>query len=224
MTTPQPAPAQQQQQPAGAEAQAAAQAAVILVNAVTAAQATAALYPLLAELDVAHDVLMVAFQTVMGFPPDRQGATGSATLQMIQQNWLRRGQFLISAAKRLQGDYREAKASGTSVADALRAGAARERRYYAQHLQASWNRMRAASVVDSAAGQYGDLLGWNTVLDTHTSAECRAANGKNFLASGMPLIGYPGMVHPHCRCYPGKPKPGAAMLPSGRALRAGIAA
>jgi uncharacterized protein with gpF-like domain len=66
--------------------------------------------------------------------------------------------------------------------------------------------------VDTAVMQVGLLLGWNTVIDSHTSPECLAANGHNFRADHMPKIGYPGAVHPHCRCYAGPPRPGANLL------------
>jgi hypothetical protein len=79
---------------------------------------------------------------------------------------------------------------------------------------AIWSRMAAASRVDSASMLYGLLLGWNTVHDSHTTPECRHADRKNFWADRMPLIGYPGMTHPNCRCWPGPPVPGAAILPS----------
>ena len=76
--------------------------------------------------------------------------------------------------------------------------------------------MQAAMNTDMASWSYGDLLGWYTVRDARTSAECLAADGRNFSASAPPLIGYPGAVHPHCRCYPGPAHPGGRMLPSVR--------
>jgi hypothetical protein len=68
--------------------------------------------------------------------------------------------------------------------------------------------------VDSTASLYGGILGWHAEMDARTSAECRRANGKNFLAAYAPLIGYPGAVHPRCRCYPVRPYAGAKLLPS----------
>jgi hypothetical protein len=65
-----------------------------------------------------------------------------------------------------------------------------------------------------AALEHGNLLGWNTVIDERTSAECRAADGKNYYATAMPDIGFPGSVHPACRCYPSGPHPGGRLLPS----------
>jgi len=72
--------------------------------------------------------------------------------------------------------------------------------------------MRAAAQVDTAVMDHGLLLGWHSVNDRRTSPECRAANRHNFRADDMPLIGFPGAVHPHCRCWPGAPFPGAPMV------------
>ncbi len=64
------------------------------------------------------------------------------------------------------------------------------------------------------ASAHGDLLGWNTVKDSRTTAECYAADKRNFRASMPPAIGYPGATHPNCRCYPSAPFKGAKVLPS----------
>jgi hypothetical protein len=170
------------------------------------------------QADLPLDAVEIALRIVMSFPMDRMGASGPATREMIRVNLMRRAQFAVASARRLAADVRGAKSRNESLLQALNAGRTREQRYFAQHVMAIWNRMDAAAKVDSAAGIYGDLLGWNTVMDRRTSAECRAANHRNFLADHMPSIGYPGMVHPHCRCYPGRPYPGAALLPA----RAGV--
>lgn len=80
-----------------------------------------------------------------------------------------------------------------------------EKRYFEQHMESARNRRKAARAVDVAAGRYGATLGWHATLDLRTSPECRAANGKNFDATVRPPIGYPGSVHPSCRCRPGRP-------------------
>jgi hypothetical protein len=152
-------------------------------------------------------------------PPERLGAHGPATWNTIKLNLLRRAQFAVASSRRLAGDLASARSRNTSRGQALLDGISRERRYYGQHMGAIWNRMQAAARVDAAADAYGLLLGWYTVLDSHTSAECRAANGKNFRADNRPLIGYPGAVHPHCRCFPGMPHSGARLLPSAGAPR-----
>jgi hypothetical protein len=158
--------------------------------------------------------MLAVLDMVMSFPPERTGVAGSASLTTARQNYLRRAQFALAAGRRVTHDLTEARSHGQPLHQALADAIARERRYFGQHLDAMWNRARAAAQVDNAAMTYGNLLGWNTVLDTRTSAECRAADDGNFEATAQPLIGWPGAVHPHCRCYPGPPVRGARMLPS----------
>src|SRR5262249_5804239 len=135
--------------------------------------------------------LRAAIEVVMSMPPDRQGISGSATGRVARLNLLRRAQFAVSAGRRITADLRSARSRGIPLSQALLGGITRERRYFGQHILAIWQRQRAAAQADSAAMTLGRLLGWHTVLDNHTSAECRAANGKNFNVDQMPLIGYP---------------------------------
>lgn len=107
-----------------------------------------------------------------------------------------RAHYVLAASRRVQ----EAIAGGIHRDEALR----REQRYFNQHIDAVANRRRAASQVDKAQARYGDELGWYAKMDSRTSEECREANGRNFNASVRPPIGYPGAVHPHCRCRAGK--------------------
>lgn len=79
-----------------------------------------------------------------------------------------------------------------------------EKVYFNQHMDAVSKRRGAANAVDKARAKYGDELGWYAVMDNRTSPECREANGKNFNATHIPSIGFPGAVHPNCRCRPGK--------------------
>jgi hypothetical protein len=218
MSTPQQPPSQQQQT-AAADAAAVAVIATALVVALTPAAAIALVAARVKLSQVEHRAMHAAFSVVMAMPPEQTGVAGSATIHVSRTNVIRRAQFALSSARRLTADIREARSKGQSVNIALMAGINRERRYFGQHRDAIWNRAQAAQQVDMAAWAYGDLLGWNTVLDSHTSAECRAANGKNFYASSVPLIGYPGSVHPHCRCYPGPAHVGARLLPSARPER-----
>lgn len=81
---------------------------------------------------------------------------------------------------------------------------AREQTYFNQHLEAVTNRRNASKAVDRAAARYGPELGWYAKMDSITSAECREANGKNFSPTRIPAIGFPGSVHPNCRCRPGR--------------------
>lgn len=212
MTQPQPPP--QQQQPS--QGQLAVAVAAVLVVATSAAAAAATLAPLFLYAKIRRDALEAALGVVLGMPPDAAGFHGPATAQAARLNLMRRAQFVVASARRLTGDLVTARSQGTSLAQALRDGIARERRYYGLHLVAGWTRSNAAAQVDSAAADYGLLLGWYTRIDTRTSPECLAANKHNFRADDMPLIGFPGAVHPHCRCSPGPPFPGAALVDAAR--------
>jgi hypothetical protein len=155
-----------------------------------------------------------ALGIVMSHPPGADGFHGAAGANMARTNLMRRAQFTVSAAQRLSKDVSRAISALQPVVAALDRGVTRERRFYGQHLLAIWQRQKAGAQADSAAMDHGRMLGWHTELDGKTSAECKAANGKNFYADRVPVIGYPGAVHPHCRCRPGAPFPDGAILPS----------
>jgi len=116
-----------------------------------------------------------------------------------------------SESQRLEATYRAhyVWAASQRLLQAIRLGRrdealAAEKTYFNQHMDAMSNRREAAAAVDKAAKRYGDNLGWYAKIDSRTSPECRAANGKNFSASRLPSIGWPGAVHPRCRCKPGR--------------------
>ena len=211
MTQPAP-PAQQQQQPTAAQQQQAVLvAAEVLAAATTVAGAAGLLIPVFAALGIRAAAVHAALSVLLEHPPDREGFYGPATGTTARLNLIRRAQFLVNSAVRLSADLSRV-ASGEQPATSLLDAIARERRYYGQHMMATWNRMRAAAAVDTAVMDYGPLLGWYAVMDAATSPECRRANRHNFRADVMPRIGYPGAVHPHCRCLPGPPIPGAPLL------------
>jgi hypothetical protein len=214
-------PAQPQQPPSQAASAAAVTAltaavAVQLVNAVTVNAAVSVLYQAARAAGIPRRALFTSLQVVMTTPPGQTGAIGSATLVTERLNLLRRAQFVVSAAQRIGADLISAHSRGQSLSAVLGASVQRERRFYAQHLMAIWQRSHAGAQVDSTAMTYGNLLGWHAhePRDGKTSPECLAADGKNFYADHMPLIGYPGAVHPHCRCQAGSPFPGARLVPS----------
>jgi len=199
------------QQQAG---QTVATVATVLASAVTVAAALAMLMPLLYFQRMREVEVRSILHIVMGHPPEASGITGPATERIWRLNLIRRAQFVVAAALRLHRDVDGAVSRRENPLTALLAGVERERRYYALHLAAGWNRTEAAAKVDTAVMELGLLLGWNTVRDSRTSRECLLADGRNFRADQMPKIGYPGMVHPHCRCYAGPPRPGAKLLPA----------
>ena len=158
-------------------------------------------------------MLWVLQRIVMAHPPQQTGVSGHASEQVSRLNTARRAQFAIAATLRVARAMTEARARGEDAEGAGMAQVERERRYYQQHLDAMRQRAIAAARVDMEALEHGRLLGWKTVLDSHTSPECRAANGCNFYAARPPAIGYPGAVHPACRCKPVAPWPGGRLLP-----------
>jgi hypothetical protein len=124
-------------------------------------------------------------------------------------NLMRRAGYLVSAVRRLTG------AAGRGPEQLSRALVV-ERRWLRQHLDAMAQREVVADGVASVARQqaraakrdgstWNGLLGWYAVNDANTSAECRAANGRNFDPTRVPPIGFPGAVHGNCRCKPGPP-------------------
>lgn len=158
-----------------------------------------------------------ALDIVMAMPPATEGFFGPATAEITRLNLMRRAQFTVACALRLQQAFGRRR-SGQS-ASAFARQLADERRYYGQQLMAGWGRSQAAAHVDSASMEHGPLLGWYTVDSPTTTADCQAAAGHNFYADRMPPIGYPGMVHPGCRCQPGPPFPGAPLVAGVRPRR-----
>lgn len=116
-------------------------------------------------------------------------------LLMRRQVTLYRAAYVKQAAQRIQQDLD----AGVSLEEATR----KEARFAQMHLYAQQARVAAAKQVQAAQKRYGDILGWYSVMDSRTSPECAAANGHNFSALKMPVIGYPGAVHPRCRCHVG---------------------
>lgn len=112
-----------------------------------------------------------------------------------------RAAYLLNAARRIHRDLRAGRTIGQSMS--------RERTNWVAHLDARDRRTVAAAEIDVAAKAFGELLGWYSKMDSRTSDECRLANGHNFHVGARPLIGYPGTVHPNCRCEPGMPFDGA---------------
>lgn len=136
------------------------------------------------------------------------GGQGKAARNTLENEVWFRSLYLLNAARRLEASRRNGKSLRQAVRD--------ERRFFDQHRDAQSRRAEFARLVDVAAQAFGDVLGWHAKDDNRTSAECKAANGKNFQAGQRPTIGYPGTVHPNCRCMPGAPFEGADMLPVSR--------
>jgi len=211
----QPPPQQPAPPPPDDDDALAAAAAAALAAGVTVTAVTALLEKLYTRADVDRMALQSAVQVVMSMPPEVAGIAGPATAQVSYLNQVRRGQMVLAISRRLTTDIRRARSHGESIGRALLDGVSRETRYFGMHRDAIWSRAKAAMAIDMAALDYGMLLGWYAHRDDRTTPECRDADGKNFRADAMPLIGYPGTVHGGtCRCTPGAPFPGAPLLPS----------
>jgi len=174
-------------------------AALLVVAGVTVTALGAQLVKLLATKVSAAAIRLTlkAMTSVKITPPPRSPT--SATDYNTEAEPLYRAAFILNSARRVE----RATKAGRSQAEIIAA----ERRHYLLHLQAAAKRQAAAAATDRAARRYGRKIGWYAVLDRITSPECRAAHGTNFDLDKRPSIGYPGSVHPHCRCKPGKPWP-----------------
>jgi len=102
-----------------------------------------------------------------------------------------RAQFLINSARRMA----QAKVEGRELATAAR----QERAWLDAHRRAQANRIQVAAHMDELA-QQSPWLEWHAVLDDRTTPDCRAMHGRIFTLDVPPAIGWPGAVHPRCRC------------------------
>lgn len=146
-------------------------------------------------------------------PSSASGEKGSSSPKMgFSSGPVGRSQFarelLLSIRYGINAGIRLAGMKPGNLEKALK----RELNYYRAHRAAQAHRTRAAAALDNAVGMWGDLLSWRAVLDERTTPDCRAVNNKNFRVSRPPRMGLPGMVHALCRCVPGPPIPGAAVI------------
>lgn len=190
-----------------------AQALDKLTTALIYAQSIGVVHDALAAFP---DVVEGAVKALLEMPPIRglitlnreKSGPHAAEVAMRRQNLLRRAAYLVSAARRLTTAFRY----DPNMARALE----QERTYLAAHLEANTKRTLAAKQVAKLAQhrayqgldwdrETGGMLGWYATLDARTSLECRRANGRNFDPTRIPRIGFPGAVHPNCRCKAGPP-------------------
>lgn len=124
---------------------------------------------------------------------------------MHRQNLIRQAAYLVNAARRITAEAKLDRPSPQPRGPLLDQALAKEAVWFRQHVDAVANRTQAAQQVATMAKMQGKagLLGWYSRNDSRTSAECLAAHGRNFDPNQIPAIGYPGAVHPHCRCKPG---------------------
>lgn len=171
-------------------------AGALAIGAGIKATATTLSSTLAVPVPILLPILLIAMSRPVRYGGVVTLASASASAESSRLEATYRAHYIWAASQRVQQALRE----GVSLKDAL----APEQGYFNQHMDAASNRRRAATAVDKAAAQFGDLLGWYAMLDDRTSPECREAHGKNFSANRLPAIGWPGSVHPNCRCKPGK--------------------
>jgi len=116
-----------------------------------------------------------------------------------------RAAYVVRAARRINV---RVTTEGMSWREAIGA----EKPNYDAHVRARKRRLDVAAKVALAEQLFGPLLGWyrNELLDS--DADCIAADGHNFHADQIPIIGYPGSVHPNCGCQPGPPHADAGLV------------
>jgi hypothetical protein len=138
------------------------------------------------------------------FSIERNSPAAEIARRTANQDVYFRAAYVVKAAQRIQAKID----SGASVRDAVRA----EKPNYEAHRAARDNRLEVAANVGTSAMMFGPLLGWyrNAALDSDT--DCIAADGHNFYADSIPIIGLPGSVHPNCGCRPGPPHEGAGLV------------
>jgi hypothetical protein len=160
-------------------------------------------------LGIGVGIVIVSFLSFafVPLPEDTLDQIGPAEEEQRELAAVYRAWYIVNAITRLQ---RAEKRGSLALSDAH----TRETRFFHLHNYALRARSAAAHHVDLQAERYGNVLGWKAVMDVRTTLECRDADGKNFRADAEPLIGWPGSVHPHCRCFPVQPFPGAPLLPS----------
>lgn len=191
--------------------------AILAILAISASlEATAAALAVVLAVPVS---LCLAFLTALGkaalkafrratVKPKQTTAEGIADMANLRY----RAAFIKNALRRIS------KAPDWKIA------LKRELSFWKAHIRAGQRRKLMGKRVDFVVKRHGELLGWYAKMDNRTSAECRAADGRNFLAFTPPVIGYPGGVHPHCRCIPGPPHPGAKMVDDSLTVRRSDAA
>lgn len=187
------------------------QVAIVLASASTPSVMVAVLGSIFGGFGISVPVTTAALYMVLKGSPPVPMAPGPAMAVILRAQSAYQAAYLVNAAARMQN----AVNTGTSLDDAIAA----EMRNLVMHADAQTNRRQSAAAVDDVAG--GDphrLLIWDAVMDDRTSAECRAADGNTFTAADPPSIGYPGMVHPHCRCKAKRAPLGAHHSPVDRVL------
>lgn len=187
--------------------------AVVLAAGGTFVATTAGLQTLLAPLGISKDAIQAALGLAnrgSGHRPNaRLAGTGLRTAEgsiktARDSELFYRASYVLHASERLERSLRRGATIRTALAD--------ESLNYRRHEQAREGRMKTAARVYTAAGLWGNLLGWYLNPLLNNDPECIAANGHNFYADEGTVIGLPGSVHPNCGCTAGPPIEGASLV------------
>lgn len=163
---------------------------------------------LLKPLGISLTAVEVALRIAMSAPVQPRSAKGldSAEGQTLATEATYRATYIVESARRIQ--------QGLNQKTPIRQIIQQERVWFEKHREAQNRRLSAAQQVDLAGRKYGRLVGWYARRDSRTTQECLMAHGRNFYIDERPRIGYPGTVHPNCRCVAGPPHRNGKRLPS----------
>lgn len=218
MTAPLPVPPVEERDSSAAEAILVAALAAWLASlpavALLAGAATAVLVPaqILAgfatlgvpPVAVRAAVALARTATLPALPAPAPSNPRVAARRVAEQEPSRRAAYVVAAGRRVAESLRTPTepAEAPSRTDRVRGALERERRYWAQHLQAGRQRATAARQVDEAAlYSLTGVLRWRTQGDSRVTPDCRALNRRTFTITNPPGGLYPGTVHGQCRCY-----------------------
>lgn len=200
LTAPPPSPAPTSATSADKTAATIAAIAVLLMDDEDGARLTPRVAGLLAWMRLSRQAIIEAVRIATIRPVTTLPETSRrATAATREAEFYYRATYIVQAATRIHNAVRTGKALSAAVQG--------ERSIYQRHLDAQGKRATQAAKINRIAMKQGTTLGWYAVMDERTSTECRQANGKNFQVDERPLIGYPGTVHPSCRCTAGPPHP-----------------
>lgn len=164
----------------------------VLASGLPPATMAALLGSTFARLGVTPSVIQTALVLALKGMVQPQFGPAAHAMAVVQASY--RAAYLVASAVRMQNAVNAGSTMSAALAD--------EMRFFRLHVAAQQNRANAAKAVDKEAGGNPDrLLLWVARMDSRTSPECAAANGHTFSADTIPIIGYPGSVHPHCRCH-----------------------
>lgn len=163
----------------------------VLVSGLPPATMAAVLGSALARIGITTNVVQVALALALKGAVQPQYGPATMTVAYAQASF--RAAYLVASAVRMQNAVNQGVQLNAAMSD--------EMRFFKLHVAAQRNRAQAIDgVFREASNDEHRMLIWKAKMDSRTSPECRAANGLTFTIADPPKIGWPGAVHPHCRC------------------------